>query len=99
MKILYFLRHAKSSWGDSSLSDFERPLNERGLKSAPLMGETMRDKEFLPEIIVSSPAQRSRQTAGLVKDSANIGGEIEFDERIYEASHFEISASRFGIRR
>ena len=86
MKTLYLLRHAKSSWDNSNLADFERPLNERGLKTAPLMGETMREKEFLPEIIVSSPAKRARQTAGLLKDSARIEGEIEFDERIYEAS-------------
>ncbi len=86
MKTLYLLRHAKSSWDNSSLADFERPLNERGLTAAPLMGETMREKNFLPEVIVSSPAKRARQTAGLVKDSADIEGEIEFDERIYEAS-------------
>ncbi len=90
MKTLYLLRHAKSSWDNSNLADFERPLNERGLKTAPLMGETMREKEFLPEIIVSSPAKRARQTAGLVKDSAHIEGEIEFDERIYAASTSEL---------
>ncbi len=79
------MRHAKSSWNDSSLSDFERPLNERGLKAAPLMGETMKEKGFLPEIIVSSPAKRARETAELVKSSAQIPAKIEFDERIYEA--------------
>jgi phosphohistidine phosphatase len=78
MKTLYILRHAKSSWGDSTLTDFERPLNERGLKAAPLMGDTMLN-------ILSSPAKRAAQTANLVKEAAKIGGAIRFDDRIYEA--------------
>lgn len=80
------MRHAKSSWNDAALSDFERPLNERGLQAAPLMGEVIRKNKFQPELIISSPAKRAAQTARLVKDAARINGEIEFDERIYEAS-------------
>lgn len=90
MKTLYLLRHAKSDWSDSNLTDFERPLNERGLKAAPLMGETMREKAFLPEAIVSSPAKRARQTAEFIKKAIRFEGEIEFDERIYEASRSEL---------
>lgn len=86
MKTLYLLRHAKSSWDDGRLSDFERPLNERGRQTAPFMGELMRERGLVPEIVVSSPAKRARQTAGLVADSAELAGEIVFDERIYEAS-------------
>jgi phosphohistidine phosphatase len=86
MKILYILRHAKSSWDDAALSDFERPLNERGLKAAPLVGSVMKKNQFQPELILSSPARRAEQTAALIKQSAGIGGAIRFDERIYEAS-------------
>ncbi|MGI8788616.1 MAG: SixA phosphatase family protein [Pyrinomonadaceae bacterium] len=86
MKTLYILRHAKSSWDDAILSDFERPLNERGLEAAPLMGEMMKKNNFQPDIIISSPATRAKQTASLIKDAAQIVGEIKFDERIYEAS-------------
>ena len=86
MKTLFVLRHAKSSWNVIDLSDFERPLNERGFKTAPLMGDVMRKNNFQPELILSSPAKRAEQTATLVKRSAEIGGEIRFDERIYEAS-------------
>jgi phosphohistidine phosphatase len=85
MKTLYILRHAKSSWGDSTLTDFERPLNERGLKAAPLMGDTMLNNRFAPDFILSSPAKRAAQTANLVKEAAKIGGAIRFDDRIYEA--------------
>ena len=86
MKTLYVLRHAKSSWKDLKLSDFERPLNKRGKKAAPVMGKLMLEKGLLPELIISSPAERAKQTANLIKDSAKIHSEIKFDERIYEAS-------------
>jgi phosphohistidine phosphatase SixA len=86
MKTLFIMRHAKSSWDDPDLSDFERPLNNRGLKTVPFMGEVMTKNDFTPEIIVSSPAMRARQTAELVKNSAAFDAEIRFDERIYEAS-------------
>lgn len=85
MKTLFVLRHAKSSWNDSAMTDFERPLNERGFRAAPLIGETMKRNGFLPELIVSSPAKRAAQTAELIKKSAEINGEIRFDKRIYEA--------------
>ena len=86
MKTLFILRHAKSSWDDATLSDFERPLNERGEKAAPLMGEVMAKNNFTPEIIISSPAERAKQTAALAKKAAGFEAEISFDERIYEAS-------------
>ncbi len=80
------MRHAKSDWTNDDLNDFERPLNERGLKTAPLMGELMKSKQFQPDLILSSPATRAKETAELVKKSAGFDGEINFDERIYEAS-------------
>ncbi len=86
MKTLYVLRHAKSSWDDCSLSDFERPLNERGIKTAPLMGKEMKKNDFVPEIIVCSTAKRAEQTANLVKETAEFSAEIMFEEAIYEAS-------------
>lgn len=86
MKILYILRHAKSSWDNPLLADFERPLNARGLDSAPLMGEIINKNNFQPDWILSSPAKRAKQTAILVKNSGKIETEIQYDERIYEAS-------------
>ena len=86
MKKLYLLRHAKSSWNDASLVDFERPLNDRGERTAPFMGKFMREKGFEPSIIISSPAMRAKQTATLVKDAAGFLCELRFDASIYEAS-------------
>jgi phosphohistidine phosphatase len=80
------MRHAKSSWDDAAMSDFERPLNERGRKAAPLMGEYIRKNQLQPDSIVSSPAERAKQTAQLVKESAQLESEIIFNEKIYEAS-------------
>lgn len=80
------MRHAKSSWENTSLSDFERPLNDRGLRTAPLMGKFMRKKGLEPALIVSSPAIRARQTAELVKDAALFNCDLSFEDRIYEAS-------------
>jgi phosphohistidine phosphatase len=86
MKTLYLMRHAKSSWDDASLSDFDRPLNDRGLRTAPFMGKLMRDKGLEPAIILSSPAERAKQTAQMAKDAAGFSCELRFDDRIYEAS-------------
>ena len=86
MKKLFILRHAKSSWDDVGLADFERPLNERGKRDAPFMGEFMRGKGFEPSVVLCSPAERAKHTALLVKDVGDFSCEIRFDERIYEAS-------------
>jgi len=86
MKRLYVMRHAKSSWDDSSLADFDRPLNERGEQAAPFMGRLMRDRGLLPDIVLSSPAKRARETAQLATEAAGFEGEIRFEDGIYEAS-------------
>lgn len=86
MKTLFVLRHAKSSWDDSDLADFDRPLNDRGKLSAPFMGELMTSNGFAPEIILSSPALRAKTTATLAKEAGEMDAQIRYDERIYEAS-------------
>lgn len=86
MKTLYLLRHAKSSWDDASLSDFERPLNERGLRTATFMGSIMKQRELAPSIIISSPAKRAITTAELVVEASGLNVNILSDERVYEAS-------------
>ena len=86
MKKLLLLRHAKSSWSDPDLADFDRPLNSRGLAAAPFMGELIATREIAIDLIVSSPARRAAQTAMLVKENGGLNAELRFDERIYEAS-------------
>lgn len=86
MKRLYILRHAKSSWSDSTLSDFERPLNDRGREAAPFMGELMAKRGWVPDIFLSSPAVRAMQTARFVIDRSGFVSPLVLDDRIYEAS-------------
>lgn len=86
MKRLLIFRHAKSSWTDPNLSDFERPLNERGLRTAPFMGKLIVERGLSPAAIVSSPAKRARQTAELVVNEIGVETNLSFDDRIYEAS-------------
>jgi phosphohistidine phosphatase len=86
MRTLILMRHAKSSWDDPSLADFDRPLNERGVRTAPLMGDVMRREGLSPDVILSSTANRARQTAESARAAARIAVDPVFDGRIYEAS-------------
>ncbi|MGZ8842264.1 MAG: SixA phosphatase family protein [Pyrinomonadaceae bacterium] len=86
MKTLYLLRHAKSSWDDPNLSDFDRPLNKRGLTTAPKMGVLMRKRKLQPDLILSSPAARAKETTRLVSEAAGLKTEVRYEQGIYEAS-------------
>jgi phosphohistidine phosphatase len=65
VKTLYLLRHAKSSWSDPGLDDLQRPLNKRGNRDAPIMGERFGAREEVLDLILCSPALRARRTAEL----------------------------------
>ncbi len=60
---LVIIRHAKSSWANPLQSDFERPLNDRGEKDAPMMGERLKNRNIIPDLIIASKAKRAKQTA------------------------------------
>jgi len=66
MKTLYLVRHAKSSWNDPDIDDFDRPLNKRGKINAPEMAQRMVERGELPNLIISSPAKRARSTAKMM---------------------------------
>ena len=84
---LLLVRHAKSDWGDITLRDFDRPLNQRGQNSAPKMGRWLRQQGLVPDWLMSSPAQRTRQTIGLVCEQLGLDqANIYWEKRIYEAS-------------
>ncbi len=84
---LFLLRHAKSDWKTGVATDFERPINDRGVMDASKMANWLSQQTDLPTIIVSSPALRAYQTALIFAYALNIQpGDINFDKRIYEAS-------------
>src|SRR6185436_19986621 len=86
MRTLYLLRHAKSSWKDANLADFDRPLSGRGRRACETVGVFLKDKEITFDLVVSSPALRARQTTELVLRAAKMRPELRFDERIYETT-------------
>ena len=91
MKTLTLVRHAKSSWSDTHLSDRDRPLNKRGKRDAPAMGKRMAGYGIRPSLIISSPAKRAWSTAKLI--ATEISYPIEFlqrEEDLYHASLNEI---------
>ncbi len=92
MKTLYIIRHAKSSWKDTSLDDFDRPLNKRGRRDAPLMGEILQKRGIKVDLILSSPAVRAKATAQIVVQKMNNSQKIFFNQEIYEATSFELNA-------
>ena len=71
MKTLLIVRHAKSSWDDPSLADFERPLNKRGNRDAPFMAKKIKEHNIQPDIILSSPAVRAFTTATIYAEALN----------------------------
>ena len=87
MKEFLFIRHAKSSWSDISLRDFDRPLNKRGLRDAPFMAKLLAGKGIKPDAIVSSPANRAYTTATYFAEATGIKEkQIIKEEDIYEAA-------------
>ena len=83
---LLILRHAKSSWNSDAATDFDRPLSKRGKRDAPRVGRFLRDQGLAPDYVVSSPAERAKQTVIAVCAEMGIGPErIHWDARIYHA--------------
>ena len=79
MKTLTLVRHAKSSWKDNALSDHDRPLNKRGERDAPEMGQRVADAGIRPSLILTSTANRALTTAKVF--AAQLSYPLEFLQR------------------
>lgn len=90
LKHLLLMRHAKSSWGDASLSDHERPLNKRGESAATAVGSALHARGFAPEFIWSSDAARTRQTAMRLIRAIPGAQQIEYISGFYHASALNV---------
>ncbi len=87
MKTITIFRHAKSSWDDSDIVDFDRPLNGRGKKNAPEMARRLKEAGIRPSLIVSSPAVRAWATAKIVAREIAYPAEfLQRDRDLYHAS-------------
>ena len=85
MKTLLILRHAKSSWDNTGLSDYDRPLNKRGKHDAPRMGKHLSQQGLVPDHILTSSAKRARKTATKVAKACGYAGKIKYLESFYLA--------------
>jgi len=85
-KKLYVMRHAKSDWSHEGLSDFDRPLNERGLRNAPFMADQFAEAGRKVDFILTSPAKRALTTAGYFKRRLGLlDNQWDTERKIYEA--------------
>ena len=86
-KQLLLVRHAKSDWGDFTIPDFDRPLNDRGKKNAPEMAQRLVDKKISIDAFIASPAKRAKKTAGYFAETFKTDkDEIIFHQELYGAS-------------
>lgn len=85
MKTLLILRHAKSSWKEEGIDDHERSLNKRGKRDAPRIGKLLREKDLVPDLILTSSAERARKTTELVAQESSYEGDIIVDRNLYAA--------------
>jgi len=91
MKTLYLVRHAKSSWKDVSLDDFDRPLNKRGKRDAPFMAELFAKMKEKPELIISSPALRAYTTAKIFAETLKMSSGVIKEPGLYLADRNTIT--------
>ena len=91
MKTLYIVRHAKSSWENISLDDFNRPLNERGEKDAPRMGKRLKEREIVADLMITSPAKRAIKTCKAIAKVLEYPKEkIKEENKLYHADQTQI---------
>lgn len=91
MRTLFLIRHAKSSWDYPGLRDFNRPLNDRGMHDAPLMGQLLAKLGFTPDLLVSSPAKRAITTALFFAEAFHYDVDaVQEEQDIYEAAPGDI---------
>ena len=88
---LLILRHAKSDWDAGASTDFDRPLAKRGKRDAPRVGEWLYREGLVPDLVMSSPAQRAKQTALRVCESMDFKKKtIVWEDEIYGATLGEL---------
>ncbi|MGW8316218.1 MAG: SixA phosphatase family protein [Bacteroidales bacterium] len=84
---LFIIRHGKSSWDHEGLADIHRPLSDRGVRNAVTMAERLKERNMIPELLLSSPAARALYTALIMSRTWALSPEaLQIHEEIYEAS-------------
>ena len=83
MKTLLLMRHGKSSWKDDDLADEERPLKKRGQKDAKRIAKEILKHDLMPELILSSSAERARETVEILVDHLDYQNQIKYSHNLY----------------
>ena len=86
MTLLTVVRHAKSSWGDPDLADFDRPLNKRGRHAARQIGEELKKRGFKFDLVLASPAVRVHETLDGIAKGYGEELPVQFEPQIYDAT-------------
>lgn len=89
MKRILLLRHAKSSWDDPQLEDFQRPLNPRGRQSAKRMARFLEENAIRPGLVLCSAAVRTRATYEILEPAMQ-GVPVAFEDGLYEATRGDL---------
>lgn len=85
-KRLILIRHAKSGWDDPLADDHERVLTERGHRAAASIGSWLTEQGFVPDLLLSSDAQRTAQTSAHIMDALPQRPNIRFVPQLYHAA-------------
>ena len=97
MKKILFVRHAKSSWADMTLSDKQRPLNKRGKRDAPVMATHCIEYGLKVQLIISSPAVRAFTTALIFQDTYKLETPIQIEEYLYHGDSSDFEEALCGV--
>ena len=95
-RLIHLLRHAKSSWADPTLDDFDRPLAKRGRRAGKVMKRYLRFADIRPAIVLCSPALRTRETLARVREGLGAEADVKFEKSLY---HSECLALTNRLRR
>jgi phosphohistidine phosphatase len=91
VKRLTVVRHANADWKDSAVADFDRPLNRKGMAEAEATAKRLLEQELTPDLVVTSPARRTQQTADIIAREHGFGSRrVKRDEHLYLASAEDI---------
>jgi len=97
MRTLLLMRHAKSDWGAEYGADHDRPLNDRGRRSARLIGRVLTAEVLAPEVVISSTAMRARTTAELAIEAGEWDADLVLDRALYESGPQGVLDAGAGI--
>lgn len=97
MRELLIMRHGKSDWTVESLVDYDRPLKKRGVKASASMGKKISSLNLAPDIILSSPAVRARETTEIFMKNCNCIKEVMWLESIYHETEYRVLTHIQGL--